>query len=119
MPYRILTLCFLGIASLGAVQPALSLPDTEADLFREAYLEGCQQGIDNFGIDQQLGENYCNCTVEKILQIPGEKLADLGTMSQEEIMQDPEIQQAVFQCIGTLQPPKTDQNPQGKPLERP
>ncbi|MGL5080227.1 MAG: hypothetical protein ACRC8A_01945 [Microcoleaceae cyanobacterium] len=85
----------------------MALPDTEASLFREAYLEGCQEGVVNAGLEPQAGADYCACTVEKILQIPDEKLTGLGNLSEEEIMVDPEIKNAVNQCIQILQPTGT------------
>ena len=98
-PLAFLLLC----ASVFGVSPvALSLTPEETQAFTTEYLKGCLQGIQQFGLDPERGQQYCQCTLTNLLKLPDEKLKSLATLTEEQLSQDTAIQGAVTSCLQTF-----------------
>lgn len=95
----------LGVGFLIPADRVLSLTNEEAKVFSTEYMKSCLNGVSQFGLDPEKGEQYCRCTLNNLLQLPIEKLQSLGRLSEEQIRQDSEIQNAVNSCLSTyIQP---------------
>ncbi len=97
--FQPLAFLLLSIGFFGVSPVALSLTPEEAQAFSTEYLKGCLQGIQQFGLDPEKGQQYCQCTLRSLLELPDEKLKSLGTLSQEQLAQDATIQGAVSGCF--------------------
>jgi hypothetical protein len=103
--FQSLIVLVLGTGFFIPANQALSLTNEEAQAFSSEYLKGCLQGVSQFGLDPEKGEQYCRCTLNNLLQLPDEKLQSLGRLSEEQIQQDPGIQNAINSCLSTyIQP---------------
>ncbi|SKB12363.1 exported hypothetical protein [Planktothrix sp. PCC 11201] len=99
--FQPLILLLLGAGFFIPADQALSLTNEQAQAFSAEYMKGCLQGVSQFGLDPEKGEQYCRCTLNNLLQLPDEKLQSLGQLSEEQIKQDSAIQNAINSCVST------------------
>ncbi|VXD12348.1 conserved exported hypothetical protein [Planktothrix serta PCC 8927] len=96
----------LGAGFLIPIHPALSLTNKQAQAFRREYMKGCLEGVSQSGLDPTKGEKYCRCTLNNLLRLPDEKLRSLGRLTEQQIMQDAAIQNAISSCLSTYTKPR-------------
>ncbi|HEY9866412.1 MAG TPA: hypothetical protein V6D21_19730 [Candidatus Obscuribacterales bacterium] len=99
--FQPLILLVLSAGFLIPADRALSLTNEEAQAFSTEYMKGCLQGVSQFSLDPEKGEQYCRCTLNNLLQLPDEKLKSLGQLSEEQIRQDSGIKNAFNNCLST------------------
>ena len=88
----------LGTGFLTTIPAANSLTENETQQFKADYINSCLSGTAQIGLQPEQSEQYCRCTVDKILSFPNEKLQNLNTMEPQDIQADPEIQEIVLNC---------------------
>ncbi|MEB3884144.1 hypothetical protein [Lyngbya sp. CCY1209] len=88
-----------GAMPLGA-SPTLTPQQREE--FRADYLEGCLAGVAAQNIDRRRGQAFCQCTVNRLSQLPASKLLALSEMSEQEIMANGDFKMAMAQCSFAL-----------------
>ncbi|HBW56761.1 MAG TPA: hypothetical protein DEF27_02740 [Oscillatoriales bacterium UBA8482] len=99
--FQPLIVLVLGAGFLIPADRALSLTNEQAQAFSAEYMKGCLQGVSQFGLDPEKGEQYCRCTLNNLLKLPDEKLQALGGLSEEQIQQDSAIKNAFNSCLST------------------
>ena len=97
--FQPLAFLLLSISFFGVSPAALSLTPEETKAFSTNYLQACLQGMQQFNLDLEKGEKYCQCTLTSLLELPDEKLRSLATLSEQQLTQDPAIQAAVKDCL--------------------
>ncbi len=103
--FQPLIVLVLGAGFLIPTHPALSLTNEEAQAFSSEYMKGCLEGVSQSGLDPTKGEQYCRCTLNNLLKLPDEKLQSLGRLTEQQIMQDAAIQNAISSCLSTYTQP--------------
>ena len=99
--FQPLMVLLLGAGFFIPADQALSLTNEEAQVFSSEYMNGCLEGVSQFGLEPEKGEQYCRCTLNNLLKLPDKKLQSLGKLSKEQIKQDSEIQNAINSCLST------------------
>lgn len=99
---RLFQSLFLGLMSSGFFLgniPTQALTVREIQAFKTEYIKGCLDGIVKAGLDRKVGQKYCDCTLENLLKLPDEKLVAFAAMTEEELLQNGDIQEAISGCI--------------------
>ncbi|MBS0017513.1 MAG: hypothetical protein KFF72_14380 [Arthrospira sp. SH-MAG29] len=89
--------------TITTIFPAQALTPQQRQEFQTSYLQGCRAGMAAEKISPQRGEAFCNCTLERLSQLPDDKLLALGNLTtQQEILANRDFQSAFMQCSPTL-----------------
>jgi hypothetical protein len=88
------------------VDPVLSLTPEEQQVFTAEYMKVCLEGINQSGLDPQQGEQYCRCTLNNLLKLPDQKLLSLSSLTEQQIVQDAAILNAINSCVSNYRQPK-------------
>lgn len=79
-----------------------TLTPQQREEFRADYLEGCLAGVAEEKIDERRGRAFCQCTVDRLSQLPASKLLALSEMSKPEIMANGDFKKAMAHCSFAL-----------------
>lgn len=104
--FQPLILLVLSAGFLIPVDPVLSLTPEEQQAFSAEYMKGCLEGINQSGLDPQKGEKYCQCTLNNLLKLPDNKLRSLSDLTEQQIVQDAAIQNAINSCVSNYRQPR-------------
>ena len=104
--FQPLILLVLSAGFLIPVDPVLSLTPEEQQAFSTEYMKGCLEGINQSGLDPKKGEQYCRCTLNNLLKLPDQKLRSLSDLTEQQIIQDTAILNAINSCFSNYRQPQ-------------